>query len=137
MSVQPLPNDFLITVRDESFPKSEVIELLLKLSAARLTAADLIAERVRAECDDRLLDREGNRRARLIAPGPKEQALKTASSPLTIDTDRQIATALSAFEANGFILLVDDRQVESLDEVIEMQPDSVVTFLKLTPLKGG
>jgi hypothetical protein len=34
-------------------------------------------------------------------------------------------------------LLVDDRQVEELEEVIEIRPDTTVTFLKLVPLVGG
>lgn len=45
--------------------------------------------------------------------------------------------ALEAFERNGFILLVEDRQVETLEEEIRVRPDTQVTFLKLVPLVGG
>ena len=34
-------------------------------------------------------------------------------------------------------MLVDDRQVDELDEEIEIRPDTTVTFLKLVPLLGG
>jgi hypothetical protein len=34
-------------------------------------------------------------------------------------------------------LLVDDRQVDELEEEIEIRPDTTVTFLKLVPLVGG
>jgi hypothetical protein len=34
-------------------------------------------------------------------------------------------------------MLVDDRQVESLDEEITLQPNTRVSFLRLTPLVGG
>jgi hypothetical protein len=45
--------------------------------------------------------------------------------------------AKRAFYTNGFILLVDDRQVDELDDEIVIRPDTTVTFLKLVPLVGG
>jgi hypothetical protein len=38
---------------------------------------------------------------------------------------------------NGFILLVDDRQVKTLDEEIRVRPGTQVKLLKLIPLAGG
>jgi hypothetical protein len=35
------------------------------------------------------------------------------------------------------VLLVDDRQVESLDETVVLRAGGEVTFLKLVPLVGG
>lgn len=137
MSVQPRAEEFNVTVRDENLPRTEVVELLLKLSSHRMTARDLIAERVRAECDDRLFDKMGRMAARLVMPGPKEQALNGPAVARASNPDAQVERALSAFAANGFILLVDDRQVETLDEDVDLRENSVVTFLKLTPLVGG
>jgi len=34
-------------------------------------------------------------------------------------------------------LLVNDRQVDELEDEIEIRPDTTVTFLKLVPLVGG
>jgi hypothetical protein len=34
-------------------------------------------------------------------------------------------------------VLVDDRQVQSLDDQIDLRHDSTVTFLRLMPLVGG
>ncbi len=136
MTIQPDAKEFSVTVRDENLPRSEIVEVLLKLTAHRLTARDLISERVRAECDQRFLDRSG-RLARLIQPGTKEEALNGAASAEKVDPEREISRALSVFESNGFVLLVDDRQVEALDDEFEIKDGSVVTFLKLTPLVGG
>ena len=44
---------------------------------------------------------------------------------------------VEAFGRNGFVVLVDDRQVEELDEDIELALGTEVTFLKLVPLVGG
>ena len=54
-----------------------------------------------------------------------------------IDPEKQFELARRAFYSNGFILLVDDRQVDELEEEIEIRPDTTVTFLKLVPLVGG
>lgn len=54
-----------------------------------------------------------------------------------VDPQRQFDLAVSAFSRNGFVVLVDDRQVEELDDVVELRRDTEVTFLKLVPLVGG
>ncbi|MET9622423.1 hypothetical protein ABZZ37_16900 [Streptomyces sp. NPDC006464] len=47
------------------------------------------------------------------------------------------ARAVAAFGRNGFLVLVGDRQVEELDETVELGRDTEVTFLRLVPLAGG
>lgn len=45
--------------------------------------------------------------------------------------------AEKAFLAGRFFLLLDDRQVEDLDEEIDLARTGAATFLLITPLKGG
>ena len=54
-----------------------------------------------------------------------------------IDPQEQYRNAVEAFERNGFVMLVDDIQIETLDEQIEIEENMEVTFLKLVPLVGG
>jgi hypothetical protein len=54
-----------------------------------------------------------------------------------IDRVQQFELAIAAFANNGFILLVNDLQVEDLDVELELDDDSIVSFLKLIPLVGG
>jgi hypothetical protein len=54
-----------------------------------------------------------------------------------IDAQQQYKKAIESFEGNGFIMLVDDIQIETLDEQIEIEPNLSITFLKLVPLVGG
>ena len=54
-----------------------------------------------------------------------------------INEREQYEKAIQAFDHNGFIILVDEIQVESLDQIIEIEPQTTVTFLKLVPLVGG
>lgn len=45
--------------------------------------------------------------------------------------------AVEAFGRNGFLVLVGDRQIEELDQQLEIGSATEVTFLKLVPLVGG
>ena len=129
-----------LTIRDESFPRSEVVEMLLSLSSSGLTARELIGERVRAECDRKLFDQSGNAAIPLVQVSEEETVLngvRQERGRFERSPERQIERALKAFEENGFILLIDDTQIEALDADVTIDPDTVVTFLRLTPLAGG
>ncbi|MEV7965434.1 hypothetical protein AB0O34_05560 [Sphaerisporangium sp. NPDC088356] len=54
-----------------------------------------------------------------------------------IDWERQADIADQAFQRNGFLLLIGDRQIVDLSEEIDLITDSVVSFIKLVPLVGG
>lgn len=55
----------------------------------------------------------------------------------SIDAEKQFDKAVEAFGRNGYVVLVDDRQVEELDAVVDISQGTTVTFLKLVPLVGG
>ncbi|MCA0146690.1 hypothetical protein [Blastococcus sp. LR1] len=54
-----------------------------------------------------------------------------------LEWEAQADVACRAFERNGFFVLVADRQVESLDDVVDLTAASDVAFVKLVPLVGG
>jgi hypothetical protein len=54
-----------------------------------------------------------------------------------LDADQQYERALRAFQANAFVVLAGGRQIESLDEEIDLETAGEVEFLKLVPLVGG
>jgi len=53
------------------------------------------------------------------------------------DAGRAYEHAIEAFGRNGFVVLVGDRQIEELDQELELASATEVTFLKLVPLVGG
>jgi hypothetical protein len=74
----------------------------------------------------------------LIQPEETERILNgVRPSHLFLDWEKQYASAITAFQGNGFLIFVDDRQVTELDETIHLQTDTTITFLKLLPLVGG
>ncbi|PCJ94291.1 MAG: hypothetical protein COA52_05360 [Hyphomicrobiales bacterium] len=139
MSVQS-SSPISIRVRDQSFPTKAISELLLELSSNKLTAADLISQRVQAEIDGRLRGTGQTSHQPLVQLNIVEVLLngvRKTTSPKHHDVDTQIEIALDGFSNNAFILLIDDVQVEALDSIIDVGPDSIVTFLKITQLVGG
>lgn len=129
-----------ITVRDESVPRSRVSEFLLRLGTPRLSGRDLIAERVRFECDRRLVSTDGEQVVPLIERTFREvqinDTLPHRSQPAD-NPELQIEKALEGFQRNAFVMLVDDEQVVELSSEITVTDETIVTFLMLTPLQGG
>jgi hypothetical protein len=75
----------------------------------------------------------------LVQPTGTERTLNgfKLRAPRRVDAEEQAARALEAFSRNGFVVLVDDRQVEDLDAVVDLRMGTQITFLKLVPLVGG
>lgn len=75
----------------------------------------------------------------LVQPTGAERTLNgfRLAKPRLLDWEQQFERAEEAFEQNGFIVLVDNRQVESLDEVVTITAETPVSFLKLVALVGG
>src|SRR5262245_11124747 len=96
-----------------------------------ITARLLIAERVRHDLES-LFERFDTRGGKLPAALVALNANTRAMTP-----DEAIETALHAFSANRFFLLVDRRQIVDLDTPFPLTPASSVVFLRLMPLKGG
>jgi hypothetical protein len=75
----------------------------------------------------------------LVEPFDAEKTLKgfKLRKKRKIDWEEQFARALEAFHRNGFFILVGERQAEDLDEVLEVNGETEVSFVKLVPLVGG
>jgi hypothetical protein len=110
----------------------------LDLPEERITVRELIRTRVYQEVHDYNLDQPEYFQG-LVQPSDAERSLNgfKMRRRRRIDPEKQFELARRAFYSNGFILLVDDRQVDELEEEIEIRPDTTVTFLKLVPLVGG
>ena len=127
-----------LTIRDEALSGQVLSEITLDFFTEHITARELICRRIREEVRRYNLTRPRFFRS-LVQPSEAEATLNgyTLRTPKTIDAEAQCRRALKAFTQNGFFILIDDRQVEDLDEIIELKVDTKVSFLKLTPLVGG
>lgn len=127
-----------LTIRDETTGGLPLHEWALEVLTERMSVRELIRARVYQEVQD-YNHGQPDRFRGLIQPGEAEQTLNGVKSPKKrqIDWKLQFARATEAFERNQILILYNDKQVESLDEEIEIRPGTLVTFLKLTLLVGG
>ncbi len=126
------------TITDETFSGTVTNEIKIEFDQVEITVKDLIEQRVSQEVakyNNRIIEKFNG----LIQPTEKENVLNAFSKKefRMIDGEQQVYIALDAFQKNGFFVLVDDKQVESLEEQIQLRPNLKVSFIKLVPLVGG
>ena len=129
-----------LLIRDEttaSLGKAEHT-FTVHVSGETISVRELIRQRVYQEVEQ-FNKRQPAVFRMLVQPNDTERTLNgfRFHKPRLVDPETQFEKALEAFVGNGFIVLVDDRQVESLETEIALYPETSVTFLKLVPLVGG
>ena len=131
---------YTVTLYDETLPGERTASRQLSLLSSTLTLRELIRRRVYEEVQEYHAAPPAAVFRGLVTPLPTEAALngpKPDAPKRRIDWEAQYEKALTAFERNGFFVLVGDRQVESLDEEIHLKIDTEVSFVKLVALVGG
>ncbi len=128
-----------ITIRDEEAAGNTLREFSLDFLTEHITVRELIRSRVHQEVKDYNAQQNQTEFNGLVQPTDSERTLNgyKMKQPRQIDWHEQFDRAVEAFERNQILILVDDRQAESLDETIEIRTDTAVTFLRLTLLVGG
>jgi hypothetical protein len=127
-----------VTIRDETLAGESLRAWALEVTSERLTVRELIRSRVYQEVQD-YNAKQGQVYHGLVQPEDAEKTLNgwKLTKPRLLDWKRQFERAVEAFEANQVLILVNDRQAESLDQEFAIAPGTSVTFLRLTPLVGG
>jgi hypothetical protein len=131
-----------VTIFDETLSGERTASLRLDLFTSTITLRELIRRRVYEEVQEYHAAPPSTVFRGLVTPSAAEAALNGpkpahAAAKRRIDWEAQYERALQAFAGNGFFVIVGDRQVESLDEELELKVDTEVSFLKLVPLVGG
>lgn len=129
---------FTVTVVDETTSGAKGEAWHLEIFEETVTLRELVRRRVFQEVAE-FNAKQGPVFRGLVQPSGTEATLNgyRLTAPRRVDPEAQAELALKAFERNGFVVLVDDRQVEELDTVLALGRDSQVTFLKLVALVGG
>ena len=124
-----------ITITDETAAGTILQKIALQFEKEYITAKELIEARIKDEVKrykDNVIDYKNG----LVLPANLEKRLNDKKTP-EIDVEKQLYIALDAFKNNGFIMLVDDEQVEDSQQKILVEEATQVSFIKLTPLVGG
>jgi hypothetical protein len=127
-----------ILVTDERPAARQKTTFTLDFLESTITAREFLRRRIYQEVQDHNTAQHVPYNG-LITPSGVETTLNRTQpkAPRPIDWEAQYARALEGFQANAFVMLWNDRQVESLDEELTLTEGSNATFLKLVPLVGG
>jgi hypothetical protein len=127
-----------ILIHDQSTAGSERDTITLDFPSEVITIRELIRERVYQEVQDYNSRADGAFRGLIQPEGAVPAARGFSIKPgRCIDWNQQFEKACQAFTSNRVILLVGERQAESLDERVTLSRGIEVTFLRLVPLVGG
>ncbi len=128
----------IITVVDEILPGKAFSQFPLTLSSNRMTVREIIASRVTQEVENYNKTQTGTF-VGLVQPSESERMLNGfhVKPRKLIDHEAQVQVALAAFEKNGYLVLINDRQAESLDDDVLVNQNTKITFVKLVQLVGG
>lgn len=128
----------IIRIRDENMSGQVFNELELEFNSINISIRDIITERVFREVTKYKTKATGYKN-HLVQPKEEELKLnkKWSNPEKVINAERQVEVALQAFQSNGFFILIDDHQAEFLDEIVSINSNPIISFVKLTPLVGG
>lgn len=127
-----------ITIQDATLSGEITNEVLLYLESEALDVRELIRSRVYQEVKDYNAG-TGERFRGLVQPAGAtvEGSGFRLRKQHKIDWQEQFKISIEAFERGHVLILLDDRQLERLEERLELRPTSSITFLRLVPLVGG
>jgi hypothetical protein len=127
-----------LTIKDETAGGKTINELQLYFAGELTTVKEIIEARVMAEVEayNNTMPAYFNG---LVQPGDAEKTLNgyKLKDRKKVDAEKQCLVALDAFQKNAFFLLIDNIQSESTDQMIVINNNTIVSFIKLTPLVGG
>jgi hypothetical protein len=106
----------------------------LALPAARLAVRELIAHKVRQEVEECLTQRRPGLSGEYLSP---EELLGAGSSATPGPVGDEIIRAQQAFAARAYMIVVDNRRVWDLEDMLTLGPTTQVEFIKILPLVGG
>lgn len=127
-----------ITIKDESLTGDILNQIQIAVANETVTVKDIITARVSAE-----VEAYNNKLPEyfkgFIRPTESEKTLNgyKLKKHKKIDIEQQTFIAFDAFQKNGYLVLIDDQQAESLEQEVLVAKTTTISFVKLTPLVGG
>jgi hypothetical protein len=106
----------------------------LTLPVARVAVRELIAHKVRQEVEECLNHQRSELSGEYLSP---EELLGAVSIAMPDTVGDEIIRAQQAFAARAYMIVVDNRRVWGLEDVLTLGPTTQVEFIKILPLVGG
>lgn len=128
-----------LLIRDETIQGTYVQERQLAMETEYVSVREIVAVRVILEVEA-YNHKADSTLSSFIQLRFAERFLKQTNHKekrREIDAEKQVYIALDAFHSNAYFILINSVQAESLDQLVQINPQTVVSFLQLTPLVGG
>ena len=131
-------NSVVLTITDKTGAGKIISEINVSLKSNRVTVKDIIEARVVTEVNTYNKKLPGYFNG-LVQPTNTEKTLNgyKMKERKKVDPEKQVYIALDAFLKNGYFVLIDNHQAETLEQEIEITKQTQISFIKLTPLVGG
>lgn len=128
----------LLHIKDSTISGESKNSFSIEIKVQFISVEELIRLRVYQEVEE-FNSKEPEYFRSLIQPTNAEITLNGYKliEKRKLDPEKQFYLALDAFSKNGFFLLINDLQVDSLNEQIKLEENMQVNFIKLTQLVGG
>lgn len=126
-----------LLIKEENFAGKILDEILLDIESKSLTLKELIQKKIaqnishqnqKIQIEQKQYENEFEQK---LNPNHKAWEKKK------LDTEKEVYRALEVFNNNGFLVMVDNRQITDLEEEILVFDDTQVSFIRLTQLVGG
>lgn len=122
-----------LLVRDQNFGMQPSQTVAITVPSERISIREIIRSRVYQAVQD-----FNSNRKKSFQPSILELELNGPKGLKGLKWQRQFDLAVEAFQRGRLLVLIDDRQTESLDEEVDViHSKTLVTFLRLIPLVGG
>jgi hypothetical protein len=110
-----------------------------------VTLRDVITRVVEAEVDAFNTRQQRRKLTLVLSPAEIEAGLEKGrvepgereGVPQRADPEQAVGAALEAFEDGIYLVAIDGEEKRNLDEQVYLQPDSRLTFIRLTLLAGA
>ena len=137
----------IVGTTNEEQPPNVGIDLLNDSLTVKELISLTVEEQIRDLFIHRKLDAEKARqilqRQYLTETDVQEQSVHgvvkhpTEKPQKEIDPQTEITKAHQGFQQSTYIIVIDGKQIEKLDEVVTLTAQSKITFVRITPLVGG
>ncbi|WP_225730001.1 MULTISPECIES: hypothetical protein [unclassified Nocardia] len=126
-----------VKVVDETTTGNRDYAWTFEVAEERLPLREVIRRRVYEEVAEYNAAAAGGVFRGLVRPAHADVVGDGFRITTDIDPERQYDAVLKAFARNGLVVLVGDRQIEELDEMVALPTGVEITFLRLIALVGG
>jgi hypothetical protein len=113
-----------------------LLQTHVTVPAATLSVSELIARKVRQEVAECVAQQRPGLSGEYFSP---EALLRAATLEALApgDIDTEIERAQRAFVARDYMIVINNRRVFDVNEMLRLQADTQVEFIKILPLVGG